>query len=131
MFNNEINIEYIGKHVFDLALQLSLTSEYKQDKTQEIYGYKIHNNSLYLFGYKDNKGIPDFVPFPFAMGLHEIQTFCYGWLCHAEPIGEYPDTDGSVENGFRITTDKCDWRGGSGFYGSVIRIEPIYIVYGK
>jgi len=129
--NNDIKITYRGKNVFDLAMKLAFTSEYKEDKLQEVVGYKIHNNTMYLFDYKSDTTPEGFIELPYKMGLDEIILFVWGWLLKTKSKGHEPDTDGSVHEGFTITTDGTDWRGGSGFYNTFIAIRPTWIVYGK
>lgn len=132
MLNNEINIEYRGKHVFDLAMKLAFTSEYIRDKPQTVCGYRIFNNSIFLHGYiSDSDKNEGYVPFPYEMGLDECISFVWGWLQKTKPTYNEPDTDGSVDQGFKITTDGTHWRGGDCFHGTFIAITPIWIVYGK
>jgi len=130
--NNDISIKFISKPVFDASMRLAFMDEYESKKPLEVIGYRIQKNTMYLFNYKtdSNSGV-GFVNLPYAMGVEEVISFVYGWLAKTKPDYEEPDTDGSVEQGFEITTDGTDWRGGSQFYGSFIAIRPIWIVYGK
>ncbi len=112
-------------------MKLAFSCEYHPDKLEKVVGYKIVNNAIILFSYIVEENDKDFFKFPFVMEFEEAVSFVWGWLNKTEPTGEYPDTDGSVEQGFQITTDGTSWRGGSGFYGSFIAIKPHWIVYGK
>lgn len=129
--NNNIKIEYRGKHVFDLAMQLAFTDEYEKKELAKVVGYKIHNNTMFLFSYKGSDPGAGFIDFPYAMTLAEIIPFVWGWLNNTKPTEREPDTDGSVKQGFCTTTEGTDWHGGSGFYGSFVAIKPTWIVYGK
>jgi len=131
--NNDIKITYISKHVFELALKLCFTSEYEKDKLETVIAYRIHNNTMYLYSYisSDQKNTAEIIKFPYTMSLEQVTVFVWGWLENIKPTEEKPDTDGTVKQGFTITTDGTDWRGGSGFYGSFIAIKPTWLVYGK
>jgi hypothetical protein len=133
MMNNEIKITFRSKPVFDAAMRLAFMDEYKREKPLEVVGYRIKDNAMVLFGYEPDKGKEKegFVKLPYPMGVEEIISFVYGWLQKTKPNYNEPDTDGSVEQGFLITTDGTDWRGGSEFWGSFIAIKPVWIVYGK
>lgn len=76
------------------------------------------SNSLQLLW--TDKG--EALPFPLE-GANEIAEFVTQWLeKRAEYSGDEPDTDGSVNKGFRIDV--------SSFY-DVLRVTPAYIIYGK
>jgi len=130
--NNDISIKFISKPIFDAAMRLAFMDEYETKKPLEVIGYRIHKNAMYLFDYKtDSNSGEGFVNLPYAMGVEEVISFVYGWLGKTKPDYEQPDTDGSVEQGFEITTEGTDWRGGLKFYHSFIAIRPIWIVYEK
>jgi hypothetical protein len=128
--NNDIKITYRGKHVFDLAMKLAFTSEYENAKPETVVGYEIFDNSIYLYSYCFEPESGNVTQFPYKLSLAEILPFVWGWLQTVKPSGQYPDTDGSVEQGFTITTDGTDWRG-SKKHGSFIAIRPEWIIYGK
>lgn len=129
--NNNVSITYISKHVFDLAIMLALTSEYEPEKKETIIGYAIHNNMLFLYTHEPSDKLTGYSSFPYKLNVGLITAFAWGWLEQSKPTQGQPDTDGSVEKGFTITTEGCDWRGGSKFYGSIISIYPSWIIYGK
>jgi hypothetical protein len=71
-----------------------------------------------------NDEAPGCLPLPFELkGGEEMAEFAWNWLHKAARYpAEYPDTDGSVKNGFRVTHD----------YSYVTaRVAPTFIVYGK
>ena len=132
--NNDIKIRYRSKQVFDVAMQVAFTSEYTNKNNSfllKAVGYKIVDNKMYLFDFKSKDEDKDLIVFPYAMNLQQCIVFVWGWLENTKSTEAYPDTDGSVEQGFKITTEGCGWRGGSGFYSSFIAITPVWIVYGK
>lgn len=131
--NNKLNYTYRGKHVFDLAMRLAFTTEYEKDKLKGVVGYKIHNNTMFLFDFygESNKEDKDYVKLPYVMNLEQAISFVWGWFDGVSPNENKPDSDGDVVKGFTITTDGTDWRGGINFYHSFIAIKPTWIVYGK
>lgn len=124
--NNDIKIRYRGKHVFDIAMQVAFTSEYEKQTTTAC-AYKVVDNKMFLLdGVKENdKSIQ---LFPYKMNLQQCISFVWGWLENTEPIASEPDSDGSVNQGFNITTDGCGWKGE---HMAFICIEPVWIIYGK
>lgn len=92
------------KEVFDLVFYISKNEKYKFGLKQD----KQENNL------SDN-----IVKFPFQAKSEFISLFSYSWLSECE-YGFSPDTDGSVQKGFKIIFDK-----------NKIIISPEWAVYGK
>lgn len=123
-----INITYISRKAFIVAMEMAFVSEYSRDKEMTCNGYKIDidTNSLLLSEYSNKS---DVIKFPYIFNKQQTIDFAYGWLESVEPNEPEPDTDGSCKKGFQITTDGTGC--GSKDWGIFIAIKPVWIVYGK
>jgi hypothetical protein len=89
-----------------------------QREVERFYGA----NSLTLYPYYSGSD-RSINKLPYELeGAEEITNFVESWLKKNAKYPEHiPDTDGSINNGFRVDMNK---------YGT-IRIVPVYIIYGK
>src|ERR1700741_2864016 len=99
MFDIEVDITHRSKKAFIVAMEVVYTSEYENDKEIICKGYKIENGSLILCSYSEIC-----IPFAYPFNKQQAIEFAWGWLESVEPNIPTPDTDGSVEKGFIVTT---------------------------
>lgn len=118
------------REAFDLAFQLIALDECVWDKEhrKDVFkcnGYRLNDNRLFLSRYSDKA-----VRFPYDFNLEQTINFAWGWWqANPEPTERHPDTDGSIEVGWRVTTEMCGV--GSDDWGMFAMVEPIWFVYGK
>ena len=56
--------------------------------------------------------------------------FCWGWWeNNKRPSDAEPDTDGSTEVAWEISTERSGWR--NVHHGTIFSVKPIWFVYGK
>lgn len=128
--SKQLEIIYREESPFILAMNLVFCHHYKKDKQQMSIGYAVHENSIYLFDYKNNDKLP-ITEFPYPMNCYQVTNFVWGWLQNNEPREKdgWYGGDGDNIKGWKITTDKTG--PGSDNWGSFVRIQPYFIYYGK
>lgn len=135
--HKEINIIHRGKDAFALCMAVVFNGEYGQELTDDrkkmVRGYYL-DKSKNVITLAEHKGasedsIADMIFLPYAMTEKQAVDFFWGWLESVDPVAEEPDTDGSVEKGFRITTDGTSFMHKN--WATFISISPVWLVYGK
>ena len=112
------------KESLDLGMRL-IDSNRSSAKEFKCIGYKIYNNTLYLYSYSDNCD-----KFPYEYNLQQTIDFAWGWYdVNKKPTEKEPDTDGSTEVAFELSTEKNN--GVSHHWGTFCSIRPIWFIYGK
>jgi hypothetical protein len=126
-----VTVQNTEKEAFEMALRLIALDVYsyggpsKVEKIFKCIGYKIEDNKLFLSKYSDKC-----TKFAYDFNIQQTIDFAWGWYeSNKKPTGNEPDTDGSTEVAFRITTEKCGV--GSNDWGMFASIEPIWFIYGK
>jgi hypothetical protein len=128
--NIEVTVANTKREQFEKALALIAMdiNRWDQGSKKEKYvceGYFINDNKLYLSKYSENA-----IKFPYEFNLQQTIEFAWGWYeNNKKPKAHEPDTDGSTEIAFEITTKGCGV--GSFDWGLFCSIEPIWFIYGK
>lgn len=98
----------------------------------KVEGYKVEDNNLLFYWYKDTKECA--CQFPYDLTLEQAAEFAWGWIQNTQPGCEEPNTDGSVEKGWSlVSSDLCYTPKGSHCHENYcfVKITPTWIVYGK
>lgn len=115
--NFEVCVESCGKPHFEAALRMCF------DDHATATHYKITPQGIELYWHESSKGDP----LPYPMDASAAVEFVWNWLKKADR-GPEPGIDGSTEpDGFRITTPQT----GDGWSYAIIRIQPVWSLYGK
>ena len=123
--NKEVLVRNTKKEAFDLGLGLIALDETPYKKEFRCNGYKVIDNELFLSGYSDKCE-----KFPYEYNLQQTAAFAWGWYENNKiPNDREPDTDGSTEVAFELTTERSGV--GSKDWGMFCSIKPIWFVYGK
>jgi len=108
-----------------------------------ITGYSVKGNTMKLYWTDvDDKS---YKGFPYEMDSKSAVPFVWGWLqkqwenqTSKSPMGEIPDTDGSVEPGFQVRAGnhfilqyRDSYKPENDDCYVLAKIKPIWIVYGK
>lgn len=118
------------KDVFEDALRLISKNARIWDNATNKHvfkciGYKVHKNELYLSYYSDQCE-----KFPYPFEIDQTIEFAWNWFLHNNvPSQREPDTDGSTEIGYEITTERSGV--GSSDWGMFVSIKPIWFIHGK
>lgn len=120
-----VSVRNTTKEAFELGLKLISIDEKPFNGEFKCNGYKIINNELYLSRYSDKCD-----KFPYDYNLQQTIDFAWGWFeVNKNPTSGEPDTDGSTEVAFELSTDRCGV--GSQDWGMFCSVKPIWFVYGK
>lgn len=113
------------KEAFELGMKLISIDEIPFNGQFKCNGYKIIDNELFLSRYSDKCE-----KFPYEYNLGQTIEFAWGWYeNNKKPNGNEPDTDGSTEVAFELSTERTGV--GSKDWGMFCSIKPIWFVYGK
>lgn len=128
--NETVIVANTTKEAFELALRLVFLDNYNyvknsNEKEYKCIGYKIENNKLFLSKYSEKCTL-----FPYEFNIQQTIDFAWGWwLKNQNPTDEEPDTDGSTEVAWMVSTKDCGV--GSEDWGMFVSVEPIWFEYGK
>jgi hypothetical protein len=126
----EVTVANTTREAFDMAFRLVFLDNKTYNRDTKEYeskciGYNIVDNVLYLSKYSDKCTL-----FPYKFNVQQTTDFAWGWWENTqEPTEEEPDTDGSTEVAYEITTKKCGV--GSSDWGMFASVRPVWFVYGK
>lgn len=113
------------KEAFTMAFNIIALEHTTFNRKFKCIGYKIIDKELFLASYSDKCE-----KFPYEYNLQQTIDFAWGWYeVNKQPSDEAPDTDGSVEVAFELSTEDAviktsDW-------GMMCSIKPTWLVYGK
>jgi hypothetical protein len=125
MYNVEVLVRNTKKEAFELGLKVIALDEVPFNKEFRCNGYKIIENELFLSRYSDKCE-----KFPYEYNLRQTIDFAWGWYeANKKPTECEPDTDGSTEVAFELSTERCGV--GSQDWGMFCSVKPIWFVYGK
>jgi hypothetical protein len=127
--NVTVIVKNTTKEAFDAAFRLVFQDNYRYNshttKEYKCNGYKIINNELFLSKYSDKCE-----KFPYEYNIQQTIDFAWGWWeNNKKPNEKEPDTDGSTEVAFEVSTVRCGV--GSDDWGMFVSVKPIWFVYGK
>ena len=126
--NVEVIVRNTTKEAFEQAFRLVFLDVFRYNGSNKEYkcnGYKIKDNELFLSKYSDKCE-----KFPYEYNIQQTIDFAWGWWeNNKNPNGKEPDTDGSTEVAFEISTERCGV--GSDDLGMFLSVKPIWFVYGK
>ena len=121
----KVVVKNTEKEAFDLGMKLIALDETPFDGKFTCNGYKIIDNKLFLSRYSK-----ECEQFPYKYNLEQTINFAWGWYeANKKPSYNEPDTDGSTEIAFELTTEGCGV--GSDDWGLFCSIKPIWFIYGK
>lgn len=126
--NVEVIVRNTTKEAFEAAFRLVFLDAYRYNNGSKEFkcnGYKIKNNELFLSKYSDKCE-----KFPYEYNIQQTIDFAWGWWENNQQPNEIePDTDGSTEVAFEVSTERCNV--GSEDWGMFVSVKPIWFVYGK
>ena len=128
MYNEGLTVRDKEKESFELAFKILFHQQFGHhtDKhRQRANGYTVKKGVLFISRYSDKC-----TKFAYDYNLEQTTEFAWGWWqANQDPKESEPDTDGSTDVGFEITTDGCGV--GSEDWGLMVAIRPVWFEYGK
>ena len=91
-------------------------------------GYRVENETMYLYRYKPRTGYEKVHYFPFGIKSDVMAQFVWNWIEETRPNDKVPHTDGSVKKAFEFVTRNLDVLDE---YYAIIKISVRWQVIGK
>jgi len=123
----EIIVRSKNKEAFELAFKLVFLHEFEHQKKEDYkaIGYSIKKNELFISKYSK-----ECTKFAYDFNVQQTIDFAWGWWqANQKPNEREPDTDGSTDIGFEISTERCGV--GSEDWGMFVSVKPVWFIYGK
>lgn len=96
--------------------------------TPAFIGYRVENETMYLYRYKPRQGFEKVHYFPFGIKLDVMAQFVWNWIEETKPNEKVPHTDGSVKKAFEFVANNLDTLDE---YHAIIKISVRWQVIGK
>ena len=119
---------YDFKMIADASNNLFAAFRITDQITPAFIGYRVENETMYLYRYKPRKAYEKVHYFPFRIKSEVIAQFVWNWIEETRPQAEQPDTDGSVKKAFEFVTENMD---NLDEYNAIIKISVCWQVIGK